>query len=291
MVAALPGEARALARAAVPPGGSHPLAGRGVLLLGGVGPLRAGLAARALVRRGVGGLVSWGVAAGLCPAVGPGAVVIPETVIGPDGCEYRCDRRWRSQLLLRLAGVVRVHRGPLAGAAGELRGTEPKRALHRATGAVAADMESAAVARVACGSSVPFLAVRAVVDPAGFAVPACALRGVDGLGQRRLLRLLGALVEHPREAAGLVRLAVSYGRALGALRTVGRAAGPGMGLLPPSAAGAGQASGERVEGRGRAVSAAAKRLPCEGGVAEPGSARLRRRKAAGGTGSRGDRQR
>jgi adenosylhomocysteine nucleosidase len=95
-------------------------------------------------------------------------------------------------------------------------------------GAVAVDMESAAVAAVAHELDVPFLCVRAIADPAEMALPRALLRATDAAGAVRRVALLGELLGRPGDVGTLLRLA-SHFRA--ALRTLARAAdrmGTGM---------------------------------------------------------------
>jgi len=58
---------------------------------------------------------------------------------------------------------------------------EQKVQAYRATYSVIVDLESGAVARVAARHGLPFAAVRAVCDPAGFALPPLALEALDAV--------------------------------------------------------------------------------------------------------------
>jgi hypothetical protein len=90
--------------------------------------------------------------------------------------------------------------------------------LHQRYGACAVEMEALAVAQVARSARLPFLCVRAVVDPAGFDVPAAALAGMGEDGRLRPWRTLTALLGTPQQVPAMLGLAVHYRRALGALR-------------------------------------------------------------------------
>jgi adenosylhomocysteine nucleosidase len=103
-----------------------------------------------------------------------------------------------------------------------------KRSLAAAFGAIALDMESAAVAAVAREHGVPFLAVRAIADPEDFALPAAVLKATDARGIVRRSVLLGHLLLHPSELSSLLRLASHFRAALGALRHAADALGPDM---------------------------------------------------------------
>ncbi len=60
-----------------------------------------------------------------------------------------------------------------------------KATLRAASGALAIDMESAAVAEAAAEAGVPFLVLRVIADPADRAIPPVALHGVAPDGSRR----------------------------------------------------------------------------------------------------------
>ncbi|HLO78401.1 MAG TPA: hypothetical protein VK196_18250, partial [Magnetospirillum sp.] len=99
---------------------------------------------------------------------------------------------------------------------------------HAATGAAAVDMESGAVARVAAQHGLPFLALRAIADPAGQSLPAPVLRIVDGQGRIRIRGALWALATHPLATA---MLAFQAGAARNALRRLIHRA-PGLSPRP-----------------------------------------------------------
>jgi len=220
VVAALPAEGRWL-------GGPRRRARDGVALtstsrlrVSGVGAGRAAHAARELLAQGAGALLSWGTAAGLDPELEPGALLLPGVVVTPEGRSYRADARWRAQVRARLPARLRVHEGPLAASPTVLGTVEAKRALRRRTGALGADMESAAVAQTAEAAGVPFLAVRAVVDAAAARVPASALAALGADGRLYPVRLAVALVAGPGELGHVLRLGRGLRRAAGTLKQV-----------------------------------------------------------------------
>jgi len=156
--------------------GLEDLGGR--LAIAGPGAARAEAAARRLVDDGAGALVSWGAAAGLDPALAPGTLLLPERVVAADGNCYALTGTWHTRVAERTVDLGPA-RGPLAETRSLLGDSLSKAALRARTDAVAADMESAAVARVAQASRLPVLVVRAVLDPAGAGVPE-AWSGVVG---------------------------------------------------------------------------------------------------------------
>ena len=215
MIAALPGEARAFARLRA--GGRAPLAGGGHLALSGLGPKRAAAAARALVAEGVDGLVSWGSATALVPWLAAGDLLLPRTLVTAVGASLAVDADWGERLTGAIADRARIRNGPLAEVGDVLVDAVAKQALHERSGALAADMESAAIAAVAAEFELPFIAVRAIADDSTMTVSPAARAAVDDDGALRPLRLLRGLARPPAGVAAELR-------ALGQLATAFRAA-------------------------------------------------------------------
>lgn len=177
----------------------------------------AAAAARRLVEHGVSGLVSFGFAGGIDPALSPGAVLVPATVLLDDG-QWEAD----SVLMRQLGGATP---GALHGGGEVVASAAAKAALFARTGAVAVDLESAAVARVARRHGLPFAVLRAVCDGAGRDLPRAALVALDGAGRIGGLRVAWAALSRPGELADLIRLGGDAARARHALVTRVRAIG------------------------------------------------------------------
>lgn len=221
VVAALPFEARCLSDRKIQRDECIALGEFGWLILSGIGAENASRAASALVKTGARGLLSWGTAAALDPALSPGTVVLPTAVHARSGPPLPADAALHAELVSRLRGQVTVSTGNLAEATGVLTTVSKKNALFRATGAVAADMESAAVAAVARLAGLPFFAARAILDRADETLPGPVIDLVDVIGQVRGIRLLGLLLRRPSELASLCRLAQRRRAARLALHRVG----------------------------------------------------------------------
>lgn len=168
--------------------------------------------------RGVSGLVSFGLAGGLDPALPAGTLVVPVMVIEA-GQHYPTDPALSARL-----GVVPA----LSALAGRAILADPaaKRAAHRATGAAIIDLESGAVARVATRHNLPFAVLRAVCDPAGRALPPLALAALDGGGRIGAGRVIASLLRQPRQLPALLGLARDAMLARAALRRLVRALRP-----------------------------------------------------------------
>jgi adenosylhomocysteine nucleosidase len=211
VVAALAAEARPLARAA-----------QVQVTVAGVGAAAAEAGGRRLLNAGVGALVSWGVAAGLDPRLPPGALLLPTQVAdGPR--TWPVDAAWHRALQEALT----CHTGTLVSAPSLLVGPADKQLLARG-GALAADMESAALARLADQARVPFIIVRAVADPASMALPRAVAAALDG-GRLRSGRLAAGLLAAPAQWGAVYRLARAFGCARRSLYLAAQVAGPRLG--------------------------------------------------------------
>lgn len=227
VVSALALEARPLAGRRVAPG-RRALAAGARLEVCGAGGRRARSAARALLEEGAAALLSWGTAAALQPGLRPGCVLLPRAVATAAQQVLEVDARWHARVLGLLGTELAVETGLLVEARGVLADAAAKRDLHVRSGAVAADMESGAIAECAREAGVPVLVLRVVVDDAHTAIPAAVQGAISADGGLRPGRLLLGLLRDPQALGAAWRLRrgmKAAGRGLG--ETV-RLLGPGL---------------------------------------------------------------
>jgi adenosylhomocysteine nucleosidase len=202
-----------------------------VIQLSGIGPRRAGGAAKNLLEHGATALLSWGSAGGLAPKLFPGSLILPKTVIASDQSRYHVEASWHQRLGNRLKGHVDFHTEPLVESTSVVRTPAEKAVLFLRTGAIGVDMESAAVATVAQEAQVPFMVVRAVADSTDTTIPKSSLKAVDEFGRLSCFKLIQGLVEYPGEFFALVRIARNYRAAQRTLAVVARLTGYNL-LVP-----------------------------------------------------------
>ena len=167
------------------------------------------------VDEGAGLLLSVGVSGGLDPALQPGALIVSQRVLCPDGRPIVAD-----------CVGLRSEMGPAGGGwiTGSILGSDvivqtaaAKSRLYRATGALAVDMESHAVAAVAEAAGIPFLAMRAIADPADRALPPPAMDAIAPDGSTRVLATLLRVARAPKHFPELLQLGRDSEAALKAL--------------------------------------------------------------------------
>jgi adenosylhomocysteine nucleosidase len=191
-----------------------------LLAVSGIGREAAERAARSLVEAGVAALMTFGMAGGLDPALKAGSVVLPCELISADGTRFVAFRSWRERVAGAVSPLRAMSAGNLLASARAIDTPAEKSAAFRDTGAVAVDMESAAVAAIAARHNLPFIAVRVIVDTAADTLPR-AVVNASRAGQVQVGRLIAGLIVAPGEIAALIRLAQRYRIAMRSLRAIG----------------------------------------------------------------------
>jgi adenosylhomocysteine nucleosidase len=232
IVVAMATEVRALRRVLPVPEQVVDIAPGVRAVLCGIGPRAAGNAAHLLLQSGVHALAVFGVAGGLDPRLGSGALMIPAELIDDAGKRYSADPAWRARLMQAVAGRCRGE--PLLTVRVPLLTPRAKAAARERHGAAAVDMEGAAVALIAGQHGVPFLMVRAVADTALHVIPPALAAAVDRFGRPRPRALIGALLRRPRLLLSLPGLARSMSQSMRALRLVVELAGPDLAWARPA---------------------------------------------------------
>jgi len=204
---------------------AQPLSGRAIA--GGGDRVRLEAELDRALEDGAQAVLSFGLAGGLAPQRPPGTLLVPTLVIS--GSEhYRTDARWTQAMRCALGAA---DPGPVAGVDSPLFRPIDKAGLHKATGAVAADMESHLVARLALRARRPFAVLRVIGDPAERALPPAALIGMRPDGHVNLAAVLASLLRNPRQLPDLMRVAIDVRIAMSALTRCRRALGPQLGWV------------------------------------------------------------
>jgi adenosylhomocysteine nucleosidase len=183
------------------------------LVLTGIGPEKADAAARAVFSQEAAALaVSTGFAGALLPAAVVGDVIVATSVVSgrfdgiwrQSGSPMICEERvGRSVQAAATEMGVEVRSGPVVSLSTVVCRAVDKQDLGRLTGAVALDMESAAIGNVAQSHGIPFAVVRTVSDAANEDLPLDFNAFLKPLGWARGI---GAMIMNPSSLRGLNRL-------------------------------------------------------------------------------------
>lgn len=168
--------------------------------------------------RSIRGIVSFGVAGGLNPALKSGDIVIASQIV-------TANRRWSTEASLTEDLVAlpmkrgrSIVSGVLAGVEAVVLGQVGKEALRATTGADAVDMESHIAARYAEYNGLPFAAVRVISDPSHRALPQITMNAIKPNGKVDVWKVMRGVARNPRTIPHLISTGRDFNRALRSLR-------------------------------------------------------------------------
>lgn len=210
----------------------RPLGDNSWFCLSGIGGVAALTAAYKLCdtpAAQVSALVSFGVAAALDDTLKPGDLILPEAI--HNGTALPVSLPWRDRVAERMAACgVNVNGGVLSHSAVALTSAQHKATLSAQTGACAADMETAAIAECAAQRQLPFIAMRAVVDPLEFSPPPALIGAVHADGTADIKRLLLLILSGKVSLSTLIHLGKGMHAACGTLKRVTACVGTDFGF-------------------------------------------------------------
>lgn len=146
---------------------------------------------------GISAIISAGIAGAFAPSLKVGAIVIGEQVIG----HGEADARIAARLIGLLPGA---QLGAVLGSDRIWASATDKQTMFRGTNALAGDMESHIVARVAVRHGLPFAVARVISDSAQDNLPPAALVGMKPDGGMALGAVLASLARRPAQLPALI---------------------------------------------------------------------------------------
>jgi adenosylhomocysteine nucleosidase len=222
IVVALPEELSTLTSQKIDKGCCVFIADAIVLAYSGAGANNARSTSELLIEQGANRLISWGCAAALSETLNPGDLVLADTLIDAEGAQIAIASDWHSYTKNLLAASLQVHTGSLVESLSIVATSLDKKHLHTQTGAVALDMETIAIAKVALQHQLPFLAIRAIADPVNMDLPKAINHSLNNEGDIMLGKLLLFIALHPSELPGLIKLGLHFNNAKNTLKLVAK---------------------------------------------------------------------
>jgi adenosylhomocysteine nucleosidase len=192
---------------------------RVVVYQSGPGAERARTVAERALTCGAAGLVAWGFSGALARRLRAGAVLVPARIVVPGRQSIAVDAPWRDAVVSGIGKAFAASSDDLLTAAAVLKTAQQKERAGSESGAIAVDMESAAIVQAARDAAVPCVVVRVIIDTLGDTLPARAEQWIDAAGNRHLRPAIAAALD-PFEWRRLLTLARRYHAARHSLRSL-----------------------------------------------------------------------
>lgn len=222
IIVALPEELATLTAKRIDKGHCVFIADKLLVAYSGTGAKNAVAAAELLIGKGATQLLSWGCAAALSPSLKPGDLVLADTLIDMDNVAIAINHHWYGYAKNLLKEFVKIQSGKLTESIDIVTSSREKQHLQLITQAIALDMESIAIAKTAEKKSLPFLAIRVIVDPANMDLPRAISYASNPDGDINLGRLLLFIILHPTELPSLIRLGFYFNAAKATLKQIAK---------------------------------------------------------------------
>ncbi len=188
------------------------------IAVSGASAQRAYELARIAAQDGAAAIVSLGVSGGLDPALAPGDILIGDEIIADEAGDCFSADSFLVSAAKKALSDRAVSCGRLFGSDAIVQSAAHKAALFQNHNAIAVDMESHGAARAAAEFRTPFIAIRAVADPAARALPKAAMNAVAPDGSTRIAATLVEMAKAPGDIPALLQLGSDSQKALKALR-------------------------------------------------------------------------
>ncbi len=219
IIAALPAEAKCLYSKKLKAGLPIEILQDVFLCLSGIGHESALFAAKKLATLKVDALISWGVAGAIDKSLNSGDIILAGSIIN-EGKRYPISEDWLNRISNHLQSASMISIGDIASSNEICASTADKRRLLQKTGALAVDMESAAIAKTATENNLDLLVIRTISDNADMAIPEAVLKHTDNLGQPRIFNFMLSCILKPHQFREISSLASGYKKGLTSLSEI-----------------------------------------------------------------------
>jgi nucleoside phosphorylase len=221
IIVALPNEISSLTRKRINKGDCLFINDSTVIACSGAGPENATKASQLLIDKGAERLISWGCAAALKANLHPGDLLVPQTLLTERHEELTIASPWLNDVFDQLSSL-NPFTGSLVESSFIVADSLDKKSIHQQTRAIAVDMESIAIVKIAIQNNLPVLVIRCIADPVTMNLPKAVSYALNDQGEVVLIKLLWFLLTHPNELPGLIKLGLHFNAAKNKLKLVAR---------------------------------------------------------------------
>jgi adenosylhomocysteine nucleosidase len=188
------------------------------IIVSGIGLQRVEIATKQILDAGVTSLLVTGTCGALSPGLKPGDIVMPGMVISEINEALDLSSTWYDDAASILQDFpVTIHRQSLISSHRIISRAEDKHRLYNDSQAIAVDMESARVIKLAKFHRVPVLVLRTVIDPTDFTIPEFILKNSGPYGDTSVFSLIKSCLAKPGRLGPLCRLAGFHSKAMKSL--------------------------------------------------------------------------
>lgn len=207
-------------------------AGEGVeTICSGADVARLSAALDELRERDFSAVISFGLAGGLHHRLRPGHVVVADEIVGGDA-RRKTHARLSETLIEGVAAAgCKVEPGAIVGVDRPAMDAPAKAALRESAQAVAVDMESHLAEEFARRRKLPFVALRAISDPAARALPPLAAKALTPEGDIDAAGVAREIMREPHQLRGMIRAGLDSRAAFASLSRCGPLLGPLLRLV------------------------------------------------------------
>jgi adenosylhomocysteine nucleosidase len=183
-----------------------------LLFVSGVGIQNATYAVNELASE-VSHIISWGSAAGLSENVKPGDLILPDLILDEKGKEYVTDSNFKNRMVQLFPKELSYYDGSLCESSAILKEAEEKREFGKKYNAIACDMESATIAKLAKLKGISFSALRVISDDYNTSIPKSVYLSINKEGDFSIRKFLFQLLVNPKEIIQVIRLGKNFSKA------------------------------------------------------------------------------
>ncbi len=220
IIAALPAEAKCLQTKKINFKSPFEIEKNIFLCVSGIGYNSSIDATKELVKLNVDSLISWGIAGATCDLVTTGDLILARAVRNHKEIYYTSDD-WCKRIIQHFKNSShKILNKDIVSTEKICATSIEKMKLYKETKALAVDMESAAMAKIAIKNNLNFIVIRAIADNAILNIPEIVIKNIDDYGRAKIIKLVVSCIFNPSQINQILLLAKSYKKALESLNNI-----------------------------------------------------------------------